>query len=465
MWSRRDIAPRLWHGRLVALIIREYSISEASILFMAAFLISAALGIVRQVLFNAQFGAGLEASAFYAAFRLPDTLTNLIAGGTLSNALIPVLAGVARDEGRDAEWRLVSLVLSTFLAVFALAVLLAGIVAPLFVDYLLAPGFDDTTSALTVALTRIMLLHSLLGVLTSVVVAVLNSRHQFTLSALAIVCHNLAMISGILIVRVIPELGIYGPTLGVVADALLQLLILLPGARLNAARVRLIWAPADRRLREVVRLLLPNGLSAVVNYGGTIVDTAYASLAREGAALPAMQNALLLIGLPIRLLGVAVGQAAFPRLAAHAAASDWRRMRRTLWHSLGTSWLLALPVIAGLIWVGRELIRVLFERGRFDAAAGSLTYLMLAAYVIALPAYIGTELISRGLIAMRDTTTPLLTNIGQLIGRIALIALLLESYGAIAIPIAFAASSAIETLALGLILMTRLRRRIRAPAF
>ena len=135
------------------------------------------------------------------------------------------------------------------------------------------------------------------------------------------------------------------------------------------------------------------------------------------------------MGLPIALLGQAVGQATFPRLAAHADAEDWPRMRRTLLQSLGAVVALAIPALLALYFLGRPVIRLLFEHGKFTADAGDLTYNVLVAYAIALPAYVGTEVITRGLIALRDTRTPLLTNICQLIGRMTIMALFVEQLG------------------------------------
>src|SRR5437660_4404163 len=118
-----SMRPRLPRLSPAALFRRELSITEASIVLMGSFLLSAVLGAVRQILFNAQFGAGAEASAYYAAFRLPDTLFSLIAGGALSSAMIPVLVGAAREDGEGAGWRLTNLVLTALLAAFALVVL------------------------------------------------------------------------------------------------------------------------------------------------------------------------------------------------------------------------------------------------------------------------------------------------------------------------------------------------------
>ena len=454
------VIPRLPRIRLAGLYTREFSIAEASFVLMASFFSSALLGAVRQVLFNAQFGTGLEANAYYAAFRLPDTLFSLIAGGALSSAMIPVLLGTVRKDGKQAGWRLINLVLTALLVVFAFVVLAGEIFAPVFVNSLLAPGFDAETSRLTVRLTQIMLVQPLILAVGSVATAVLNSRNQFLPTALSILGHNIALIAGILAARLVPGLGIYGPTLGVVGGAVLQALILLPGLVGQGRGFQPVWDLRDTRLREIVRLLVPNGMSVSVNYSGFIVDTAFASKAAEMAGLPALYNAWLLVGLPIALLGQAIGQAAFPRLAEHAAAQDWTKMRSSLFRSLGAAIGLAIPAMAALVMLGRPTIRILFERGRFDAAAGDLTYRVLTVYALGLPAYVATELVTRGLIALLDTRTPLITNTLQLIGRAVLMAVLISRIGVIAIPAAFAITASVETLALGSVLLLKLRRRI-----
>lgn len=453
----------LWQSlrtfNLRAVILHEFTITEASVILMASFFASALLGAVRQALFNAQFGVSMEANAYYAAFRLPDTLFTLIAGGTLSNAMIPVLLGALRKEG-DAGYRLVSLVFTVLLAVMAVIILLLELFTPFFVTHILAPGFDAETSALTVTLTRIKLMQPMILCIGSVATAVLNSQNRFLLPAISIITYNTTLIAGILLARIYPELGVYGPTIGTVVGALLQVLILWPGFTVLRGRTWLTWAPGDPHLREVVWLVIPNGLSAMVNYAGTIVDTAFASLTAQLITLPAIYNASLLGNLPVTLLGYAVGVAAFPRLAARAEAKAWGQLQRLLLQVLGVVCSLSLLAILTIYFFGRIVIRLLFEHGEFDAVAGDATFSALLIYSLGLPSHITTEIVSRGLIAMRDTRTPLFTNIGQLIGRATLMAILVPRIGLYAIPLAFVISSTIETIALSTIITIKLRRRL-----
>lgn len=350
----------LRHVRVRDLPMHAFDPVGASVLFQLAFLISAVLGVVRQSLFNAEFGVGPEASAYLAAFRLPETLLNLIGGGALSAAMVPVLLRTRREDGDETEQRLVGLTLTAIGLVTVGAAALAMLFAEPFVRGVLAPGFDAPTSELTVTLTRLMLIQPPLLLVSTVAIAVLASRSQFFLTALSVALHNIVLISSLLVVGWFPETGIFAPVAGLLLDAVLQAAILLPGLRANSFRLfpasfatkarrregsnktsRLRAFVANNlalgRLREVVRLLVPSGLSAIVNYSGTIIDTAAASFAREAGALPAIGSAFLLIGLPTRLLGQAVSSGVFPRLAAHAAAHEWHAMQRLLGRALAVA--------------------------------------------------------------------------------------------------------------------------------
>ena len=208
-------------------------------------------------------------------------------------------------------------------------------------------------------------------------------------------------------------------------------------------------------------MLIPNGLSATVNYACLVMDTAFASLVQEPVALVADYNAWLLVEVSIALLGQTVAQAVFPRLAAHGDASDWQGLRRTLLRALGVVNGGSILVVMALVVWGRPLIALLFERGEFDAAVGELTYRLLVVYALCLPAYVSTELITGGWLALRNARTPLLINLVQFGMRLTLLTMSISRLGVMAIPLAFTTTITMETLLLGSLLLRWIRQKER----
>lgn len=452
--ARRTLG-RLRRTRAADWPLLSFGTADGAAIYALAYLASAALGVLRQVLFNAQFGVGEAAAAYYAAFRLPETIGALLAGGTLTNALVPILLRVEAREGEPAARRLLDRTLTLLLAIMLPLGALAALAAPPLVRHLLAPGLGPAAQALTVSLTRIMLLEVLLLCAEATLGALLVARGQLILPALAIAARNVTLITGVGVGAALPAVGIYAPTVGAVLDAVLQLAILAPGLLRRGYRPRLDWAPGDGDLRALLALLAPSALSALVNYAGGVADTAFASLAGGAAAIGAVVNALLLVGLPLRLLGMAIGQAALPRLSALALAGDEAAARRAVARTLAAGCGLALIAALALVAGGRPLIGLLFERGAFDAAAADLTYRALVILALGLPGYVATEIASRAFVARLDTRTPLLTNVGQLALRVALAAALVGPAGPLAVPLAYAISAAAEAAALLLALARR----------
>src|SRR5271157_3327986 len=208
---------------------RRFGIAEAAFLLMMGYLASRGLGVIRQTLFNAIFGTGPEANAYYAAFRLPDTLFTLIAGGALIQAFVPVFVSYEKRHGQTETWRLTSLVFNVMLVTLTLLLLAAEFLAPAFVNTLLVPGYSPAEQALTTSLTRIVLVQPLILGIGTIVTAVLSSKRQFLLPAVSIAVYNVGLIAGLLFTLVVPGVGIYGPTYGVLAAAACQLLVQVPG--------------------------------------------------------------------------------------------------------------------------------------------------------------------------------------------------------------------------------------------
>ena len=436
--------------RLRQFATRRYGVSDAALLMALAFATSALLGIVRQVLIGATFGDGATIAAYYAAARLPETLITLIAGGALTAALVPVLV----RESDAMQQRIIN-ALTSFVAVLVIGASLIGIIgAGWFVRELVLPGSPSTTQALTTSLTQLLFAQPLLLAIASLLSATLSAHTRFGMIAVAYVSHNVTIILGVLAARAFPEVSVYGPTIGLIGAAATKLLFVWWGLRLNGMQLRWHWEPRLPHLRTIAYLAVPTALSATVNYAGNLVDTSYAS--RVGVtAVAALYSGWLLADMPTRLIGSAIGQAVFPHLAVAAAQHNPVLLRRLFIRTTGIALLLCIPVVL-LVWFGgRAGIALILERGAFDAAAGDRTYAVLQWYVIGLPAYVTTELLSRLLNALHDTRTPLLTNVGQLGCKALILTMVGVSGGMVLVPIAHSATCIVESLVLSVVVWRR----------
>ena len=449
------------HG---SLSLRRFSIAEAAFLLMLAFIASRALGVVRQVLFNMLFGTGPAANAYYAAAYLPETLFDLVAGGALIHAFIPVFLSYEKGRGQRETWRLTSLVFNLMLVALILLVLVGELFAPAFVTTWLVPGYTPAEQELTTNLTRIMLLQPLLLGLGTVLTAALNSRRQFLLPALSLAIYNVGLIGGLAISFGVRKVGIYGPTGGILVAAALQVLVMLPALVKQGARYSFIWQLSHPGLREVLRLLIPNVIAVGIVSVTPIIDTAFLSFMPDSASLAATRNANMLFALPLALVAQAVGLAAMPQLAALATAQKYVRLRQTFTKVLLSSCAFSALAALFLALLGRPAIQVLFQHGAFDAHSSSVTSLALLGYALALPGQALSSLLSLSFYAMKNAVLPLVVCAVSLLAHIGgilfFLALFSGSQQVLAVPLGLAVDGCVSTVLLGTFLFLGLRSKV-----
>ncbi len=434
-------------------------IVRAAGLVMALFVISRALGLLREVVISHRFGTGGELDAYLAAFRLPDILFQIVAGGALASAFIPTFAGYLAADDDEGAWRLASAVINLVLLLTIALAAVAAMAAPWLVRTIVAPGFEPSRKDLTVELMRLMLLTPAIFGVSGVVMGVLNARQHFLLPALAPTVYNLGIIAGALLLA--PSLGVGGLALGVVLGALGHLLIQVPGL----VRHRLQYTPTlglrDAGVHEVGRLMLPRvlGLAAVqINF---LVNTILASGLTAGS-LAALNYAWLLMLLPQGIFAQSVATAAFPTFSEQAAHDRRPEMRGTLAATLRAVLYLTLPAAVGLIVLREPLVQIIFQRGAFTETSTYMVAWALALFVLGLPAHAVVEIVVRAFYAMHDTKTPvaigvaaMALNVGLSLGFIAAFqALGWMPHGALAL------SNSLATTVEVFVLLALVRRRL-----
>ncbi len=433
--------------------IRTQQVARAAGTVMLAFVLSRVLGLAREMIIARQFGTSLELAAYLAAFRIPDFIFYLIAGGALGSAFIPTFTGYLALKDEEEAWRLASAVFNLLGLLLAGVALIAAILAP-WLARLIVPGFDPATQALTARLMRIMLIAPVVFGLSGLFMGILNSYQHFLAPALAPALYNLAIIGGALILG--PTMGVYGLALGVVAGAFLHLGVQIPVLRRLGVRYVPLLGLHHPGVQEVIRLMGPRvlGLAAVqVNF---VVNTILAS-GLGAAALPALNYAWLLMMLPQGVFAMAVATAAFPTFSELAALRERAALRHTLSATLRAVLYLTVPAGIGLLLLRRPIIALLLERGAFTAASTEAVAFALQFYAVGLFAHAGVEIMARAFYALHDTRTPVAVSLGAMTGNVILSLLLIRplSFGGLALANTLATGG--EMLILGWILNQRLQ--------
>jgi putative peptidoglycan lipid II flippase len=386
-------------------------IARAAGLVMALFVISRALGLLREMVISHQFGTGGDLDAYLAAFRVPDILFQLVAGGALGSAFIPTFAGyLAQNDDRGA-WRLASAVMNLVLIVITSLAALAAVLAPWLVSAIIAPGFGPARQTLSANLMRTMLVTPVICGLSGIVMGILNARQHFLLPALAPILYNLGIIGGAVIL--VPAMGVRGLALGVVGGALGHLLVQVPALVRHGLHYTPTLGLHDAGVREVGRLMLPRmlGLAAVqLNF---LVNTILASGLAAGS-LAALNYAWLLMLLPQGVFAQAVATAAFPTFSTQAAKGQRAEMRSTLAATMRAVLYLAVPAAVGLLILRIPLVQLLFERGAFTETSTQMVGWALALYALGLPAHCLVEIVVRAFYALHDTKTPVVVGLAAM---------------------------------------------------
>lgn len=377
-------------------------LAQASLILTVAALASRLLGWVRLLVIGSQFGTGRELDAYFAAFRIPDAIFQLVVAGALSAALIPVFSGYrARAQEREA-WRLASSVINLVVIALAVLSLLMAIFAPVVVP-VVAPGFDAPTTELTVRMTRVMLLSPVLIGIGAVISGILNSYERFAVPALAPLAYNLCIIAAAIFLA--PLMGVEGLAVGVAVGSLAHLAIQLPELGKVGQRYDLTIGLSHPGVRKVAWLMGPRMLGLAAGQINFIVSTVLASGLPEGS-ITALNYAFQLSQLPVGVLGVSVAVALFPTLSRDAALGRLPEIRRAVSGSLRVLIFLAAPLTAALIVLAEPITSVFFQYGLFGQRSAERTASVLTFFAIGLVGHIVIHVLNRSFYAMQDTRTP-----------------------------------------------------------
>ncbi|MBZ5567155.1 MAG: murein biosynthesis integral membrane protein MurJ [Acidobacteriia bacterium] len=395
--------PRLKRALRLLRPSHQHSVFSATLLLMAAVMLSRVIGYVREAYIAYAFGAGAQTDAYVAAFTLPDWLNYLVAGGTASITFIAIFTRyLAEKREREAEHTF-SVIITVMSTVLVIGIALTEVLTPQ-IERLIFPDFSAAQLQLCVHLTRILLPAQLFFYVGGVVSAVLLSRRMFLIPALAPILYNAGIIGGgVLGAR---QFGIASLAVGAVAGAIVgPFLINAIGAARTGIRYRPSFDVRDAAFREWVWLSIPLMLGVSL---ATADDWILRYFASGGIGdITRLNYAKRLFAVPIAVLGQATGQASLPffarlwgekRLGDFADNVNGAVYRLAAASLLATAWMMAtaLPVI--------DLV---YRRGRFSFTDARETAALFFWFALSLAFWSAQALYARAFYAAGNTLTPM----------------------------------------------------------
>ncbi|OGH21349.1 MAG: murein biosynthesis integral membrane protein MurJ [Candidatus Levybacteria bacterium RIFCSPLOWO2_01_FULL_38_13] len=386
------------------LLRRQTNILTAAFIIMATIVLSQILGLVRQRLLVAIFGASNTLGVYLASSKLPDFLFQLIIAGALSSAFIPVFSDYLGKGEYDKAHRIASSLLTFGLIAFSVLAIVLFIFSYNF-SKILAPGFNNEQLVLMANLMRIIIVGELLFIVGSFFSAVLQSYNHFFIPGIASALYNLGII--IAIVTLYPVAGIFSAAYGVILGALIFVLIQIPLVKSVKFSFHPVFSFREKGIAQIIKLMWPRTLSIAIFQLGTIVTVTLVSfLSDPGRKYVIFDYAQTLSFAPVVLIGQAIAQAAFPVLSREKDKIE--DFKTTFLTSFNQMLYLILPISVLLLVLRIPIVRLVYGASQFDWQATVLTGKTVAFFSISIFAQSLIYLVSRGFYALHDTKTPLL---------------------------------------------------------
>jgi putative peptidoglycan lipid II flippase len=401
-------------------------IAVASLIWGGSIFVSRLIGLVREAVIGRTLGAHGEADVYQAAFVVPDFLNYVLAGGALTIVFLPLFgAYVARGE-EQLGWDSFRSIAALLAGLLGVATLVLWILLPALAE-VAAPGFDAARQARVVELTRVVLFAQTFHVLGGLASAALLAKDQHLVPALAPLVYNAAIVVGGLLGG--SAHGAEGFAWGALVGSALGPFLLPWSACLRhglslAGRV-------DLRHPDL-RTYLVRSLPVMVGFSIVVVDDWF--LRRQGSlvgdgAVSALAYAKTLMKVPVGMVGLAAGVAAFPTLARLVVEGRRADLRDTLLTTLRPLLLVTAAASVVLIVAAPEIVSVIYGRRKLSTAEVEAVAGALRVVALGLVAWTAHPLLARGFYALGNTWLPAL--LGTLVALIAypLYASLRESAG------------------------------------
>ncbi len=393
------------------IVASKMTAGKAALLLGLTYFVNNILGLLREVIIANKFGATRASDIFFASFRIPDLIFQLLILGTLSAAFIPVFTEYLSQKKEKQAHYVASSVLNFFLLISLFAAVGLFFLIPKLLPYFL-PGFfrypngaDFDIYKTTINTSRLLLISPIFFCISGVFGGILNSYKRFFTYSLAPIFYNISIIFGALFFTSFFKVPVYGLALGVILGAFLHMAIQIP----EIIKVKFRWRKAldfsKGEIGRIVKLALPRALTVGVGQINIFVDTIIASFFIGGISVLTYANNIQT--LPSVVFGISVATATFPYLSEAISAKKMGDFYQAFSWGVRRILFFLIPATIGIMVLRAQIVRLIFGFGAFDWESTIWTIRVLALFVISLAAQGLIPLVVRAFYALQDTRTPL----------------------------------------------------------
>lgn len=429
------------------------SVISAAFVITVAGLLSNLLGLVRDRMLASTFGAGDTLDVYYAAFRVPDLIYNLLILGAMSAAFIPVFTGLRSQDNDEEAWKLTNGIMNLALLFIVLVSAVCAIFAP-FLMKLLTPGFSPEKIESVVLFTRIMFLSPILLGISGIMGGVLTSMKHFVVYSVAPLLYNIGIIFGIAVL--VRFLGPVGLAWGVVFGALMHMLLQYVTVRKLGYQHNWEFVSAwkNKNVRKVFTLMLPRMTGIAISQFNLMIITIFASTLAAGS-LAVFNFSQNLASVPFSVFGISFSIAVFPTLAALAAKDEKEKFVQAFSETFRQILFFVIPLSVFMIVLRAQIVRVVLGAGKFDWEDTILTFQCLGILAFSLFAQSAVQLLARSFYALQDTKTPFYIAIVVEAINIITVVLLIGHVQILSLAIAFSLANIVQMFLLLFFLRAR----------
>lgn len=423
------------------LLHNKNSVRSASIILVVTLTLSNLLGVVRDHYLTQKIPTDLL-SVYYAAFRLPDLIFNILILGAITSAFIPIFTNLISRNKEEEAWQMAASVLNIAILSLVFLSLILAVIMP-FIMPMVVPGFSSDKQELTVKLARIMLLSPIFFGISYIFGGILNSFKRFLAYSLAPLIYNLAIISGTILFA--DRFGVMGVAVAVVIGAFLHFIIQLPVAiRLGFHFQWKIWWQ-HWGVKRVGVLMIPRAIALGANQIMLLIFTGIAS-SLGGFSIAVFNLADNIQTMPMVVFGTSFATAVFPTLSEAVSRDQFGEFVSQIKKITRNILFFMVPITLIIILLRIQIVRIILGSGHFGweqtiATADTLAYLAASLVFTGL-----TPLFSRAFYALHNTRTPMIITIIGVIVSVTLGKLLSSSMGIEGLALGYSLGSMLAAL-------------------